>query len=77
MGKGEIALYEQFLLFPQYFQKTCTADTQKKKDRACLGKGYDKSLTNNNIVSIRREIHRLSIILSFQREMFVSIWAYT
>ena len=26
-GKGEIARYEQFLLFPQYFQKTCTADT--------------------------------------------------
>ena len=29
MGKGEIARYEQFLLFPQRFQKTCTADTQK------------------------------------------------
>ena len=27
VGKGEIALYEQFLLFPQCFQKTCTADT--------------------------------------------------
>ena len=27
VGKGEIAHYEQFLLFPQYFQKTCTADT--------------------------------------------------
>ena len=26
LGKGEIARYEQFLLFPQYFQKTCTAD---------------------------------------------------
>ena len=25
--KGEIARYEQFLLFPQYFQKTCTSDT--------------------------------------------------
>ena len=24
--KGEIARYEQFLLFPQCFQKTCTAD---------------------------------------------------
>ena len=28
-GKGEIARYKQFLLFPQCFQKTCTADTQK------------------------------------------------
>ena len=26
-GKGEIARYEQFLLFPQCFQKTLTADT--------------------------------------------------
>ena len=25
-GKGEIASYEQFLLFPQCFQKICTAD---------------------------------------------------
>ena len=27
MGKGEIARFEQFLLFPQCFQKTYTADT--------------------------------------------------
>ena len=27
VGKGEIAHYEQFLLFPQCFQKTCTAYT--------------------------------------------------
>ena len=27
VGKGEITRYEQFLLFPQCFQKTCTADT--------------------------------------------------
>ena len=29
VGKGEIARYEQFLflLFPQCFQKTCSADT--------------------------------------------------
>ena len=26
VGKGEIARYEQFLFFPQSFQKTCTAD---------------------------------------------------
>ena len=26
-GKGEIAHYEQFLLFPNCFQKTCLADT--------------------------------------------------
>ena len=29
VGKGEIARYEQFLLFPQCFQKTCTANTSK------------------------------------------------
>ena len=27
VGKGEIARHEQFLLFPQYFQKTSIADT--------------------------------------------------
>ena len=27
VGKGEIARYEQFLLFPQCFQKTSTVDT--------------------------------------------------
>ena len=27
VGKGEISHYEQFLLFLQCFQKTCTADT--------------------------------------------------
>ena len=26
LGKGEIARYEQFLLFPLCFPKTCTAD---------------------------------------------------
>ena len=28
-GKEEMARYEQFLLFPQCFQKTCTADMSK------------------------------------------------
>ena len=27
VGKGGIARYKQFLLFPQCFQKTCTAET--------------------------------------------------
>ena len=27
VGLGEIARYEQLLLFPQCFQKACTADT--------------------------------------------------
>ena len=27
VGKGEIACYEQFLLFLQCFQKNCTSDT--------------------------------------------------
>ena len=29
VGKGEIAHYKQFLLYPQCFHKTCTADTSK------------------------------------------------
>ena len=30
-GKKEIAHYEQFLIFPQSFQKTCTADMYKQE----------------------------------------------
>ena len=30
VGKGEIARYEQFLLFPHCFEKTCTVDTLKQ-----------------------------------------------
>ena len=29
VGKGEIAHFEQFLIFSRCFQKTCTADTSK------------------------------------------------
>ena len=36
VGNGEIAHYEQFLLFPQCFQKTFTADMQNK---GLFGKG--------------------------------------
>ena len=36
-GKGEIAHYEQFLLFPQCFQKDLSC--RPVKPRACLGKG--------------------------------------
>ena len=31
VGKGEIACYQQLLLFPQSFQKTHTADMLKPK----------------------------------------------
>ena len=36
VGKEEIAYYEQFLLVPQCFQRTCTADLLKTT--ACFGK---------------------------------------
>ena len=40
VGNGEIAHYEQFLLFPQCFKKTCTADTRAACRRQGLfGKG--------------------------------------
>ena len=37
VGKGKIARYEQFLLFPQCFQKTCTA---VRKNQGLFGKGF-------------------------------------
>ena len=36
-GKGEIARYKQFLLFPQYFQKACFQGASKG---VCVGMGY-------------------------------------
>ena len=30
VGQRQFVRYEQFLLFPKCFQKTCTADTQKQ-----------------------------------------------
>ena len=36
VGIGEIARYKQFLLFPQCFQKPCTADL---KNQGLFGKG--------------------------------------
>ena len=35
MGKGEIAYYEQFLHFPQCFQKTCTAGLVWERIKYC------------------------------------------
>ena len=51
VGKGEIAHFEQFLLFPTEFQKICIAD--KKQTRACLGKGHTKRTlwVNNYLIS--------------------------
>ena len=37
VGKGEIAQNEQFLLFPQCFQKTCTRKT--RENQGLFGKG--------------------------------------
>ena len=37
VGKGDIAHYEQCLLFPQYFQKDLYC--RQVKTSACLGKG--------------------------------------
>ena len=36
VGKGEIARDEQFLLLPRCFQRTCTAETKKKKKKQGL-----------------------------------------
>ena len=38
MGKGEIAHYEQFFLFPQLFSKDLYC--RHVKTRSCLGKAY-------------------------------------
>ena len=39
VGKGEIARYEQFLLFLQCFQKACLSGVKRCH---CVRKGYDR-----------------------------------
>ena len=43
VGKGEIARYRQFLLFPLCFQKTCTED----KNTGLFGKSLGKKAFEN------------------------------
>ena len=54
VGKGEIACYEQFLLFPQCFQKTCTAHV---KTRACLGRGLIKGQTKRHRLNFEQWVN--------------------
>ena len=42
VGKGEIACYEQFLLFPQYFQRLLL---QTRKNQGLFGKGLKVIIT--------------------------------
>ena len=44
VGKGEIARYEQFLLFPQCFQKLTL---QTRKNQGLFGKGLTLSQMTN------------------------------
>ena len=73
MWKREVAGYEQFFLFPQCFQKTCTAHTLKT--RACLGMGqwelYCRGLLRTDMGSskwycyqIKLDIKQCSLILN-------------
>ena len=69
VGKGEIAHYEQFLLFPLCFSKICTANTQKAGlvwERVNVWSGlqylsFNKSISSevNMFLVITELIHRL------------------
>ena len=57
-GKGEIAHYEQFLLFPQRFQKTGTAETYKP------GLVWERdNLTKGGLISPRNALYTEQVIL--------------
>ena len=49
MAKGEIARYEQFLLFPQCFQKACFPGASKGVILWEWVKGYNKCLSKIEI----------------------------
>ena len=54
-GKREIARYEQFLLFPQCFQKSCTADRLKKQ--SLFGKGLTGRLDVFSRLNVCTDLH--------------------
>ena len=64
VGKGEIAHYEQFLLFPQCFQKTCNAD---RKNQGLFWKGLKKKGTEAGMSHCDKQIDgpRLRVFLDF------------
>ena len=53
MGKGEIALYEQFLLFPQCFQKMYVVDASKRESMSkglhCFKENKNDSKVDNGV----------------------------
>ena len=69
VGKGEIARYEQFLLFPQRFQKTSTTDT------------YKPGLVLKRVKQTRTVLYKLKAIADknfteAQTVMFFFAWDY-
>ena len=56
VGKGEIAHYEQFLLFPTVFSKDLYC--RHVKTRACVGKGYPCNNTYDIFYFIYTDIFR-------------------
>ena len=57
MGNGEIARYEQYLLFPQYFQKACLQGRQKV---SLCGNGLTHSHTMTPFDAPEKQAHLLS-----------------
>ena len=52
VGKGEIAHYEQFLLFPQCFQKTNVLQT--RKNQGLFGKGLSITCQENKLMGMQK-----------------------
>ena len=82
LGKGEIARYEQFLLFPQCFQKACFSGASKgvivwewvKKYSPCvICTGYLQRLHALNIFDLVKEKYIFSANRSFHSTRKFSI----
>ena len=66
MGNGEIARNEQFLRFPQCFQKT---HCRRVKTTACLGKGKFRSMESYSLPSTNRIMFEPSSSVSIRLEI--------
>ena len=70
MGKGEIARYEQFLLFPQCFQKACFPGASKGVIMWEWVKGFEDTDCTENIVEKGEIAQNEQFHLCFSKAFF-------
>ena len=70
MGKGEIARYEQFLLFPQCFQKACFQGASE----GVIVWEWVKTVTDSDDLAEFYAAFNIVSVISMEKLIHVSTW---